>query len=86
VRDLLTAVAGDDAHSIDHVVVVSMQTHGDYRTSRLTRAWLDDAHTLLAYDLEGAPLAADHGAPLRVIAPNRPGVLQTKWVHRLELS
>ena len=28
----------------------------------------------------------DHGFPARVIAPNRPGVLQTKWVTRLEVA
>ena len=28
----------------------------------------------------------DHGYPARLIAPNRPGVLQTKWVTRLEVS
>ncbi|MEJ7741097.1 MAG: molybdopterin-dependent oxidoreductase [Nocardioidaceae bacterium] len=27
----------------------------------------------------------DHGHPCRIIAPNRPGVLQTKWVGRLEV-
>ncbi|MBU2076234.1 MAG: molybdopterin-dependent oxidoreductase, partial [Actinobacteria bacterium] len=25
-----------------------------------------------------------HGYPARLIAPNRPGVLQTKWLSRLE--
>ncbi|WP_286216957.1 molybdopterin-dependent oxidoreductase [Paraoerskovia sediminicola] len=25
----------------------------------------------------------DHGFPARIIAPNRPGVLQTKWVTRM---
>lgn len=33
----------------------------------------------------GAGLSLDHGFPARIIAPNRPGVLQTKWVHRLEV-
>ena len=33
----------------------------------------------------GEPLAIDHGYPCRIIAPNRPGVLQTKWVSRLEV-
>ncbi|WP_148668402.1 molybdopterin-dependent oxidoreductase, partial [Streptomyces sp. WAC05950] len=28
----------------------------------------------------------DHGYPARIIAPNRPGVLQTKWVGRLEAA
>ncbi len=28
----------------------------------------------------------DHGYPVRLIAPNRPGVLQTKWVSRLDVA
>ena len=32
------------------------------------------------------PLDLDHGYPCRVIAPNRPGVLQTKWVASLEVT
>ena len=45
----------------------------------------DDDRTLLALALDGEPLAIDHGYPCRLIAPNRPGVLQTKWVSRLEV-
>ena len=41
---------------------------------------LADADTLLAMQVDGEPLTLDHGFPLRLIAPNRPGVLQTKWV------
>ncbi len=44
-----------------------------------------DPDTLLATHLNGRPLNADHGFPLRLIAPNRPGVLQTKWVTTLEV-
>ena len=28
----------------------------------------------------------DHGYPLRLIAPNRAGVLNTKWVARIEVQ
>ena len=49
------------------------------RTSRTT------ARTLLALRLAGETLAIDHGYPARLIAPDRPGVLQTKWVHRIEV-
>ena len=40
----------------------------------------------LALGLAGEPLALDHGFPARLIAPNRPGVLQTKWVRELEVE
>ena len=36
---------------------------------------------LLATHLNGERLDVDHGYPLRLIAPNRPGVLNTKWLH-----
>lgn len=36
-------------------------------------------------DIDGEPLHIDHGFPCRLIAPNRPGVLQTKWVTTLEV-
>ena len=42
-----------------------------------------DPLTLLALRLGGEPLHPDHGYPCRLIAPNRPGVLQTKWVGAL---
>lgn len=42
-----------------------------------------DPDTLLALELNGAPLDLDHGYPVRLIAPDRPGVLQTKWVTRV---
>ena len=34
-------------------------------------------------EVNGEPLGIDHGYPLRLIGPNRPGVMQTKWVTRL---
>ena len=37
----------------------------------------------VALRLDGEPLSLDHGYPCRVIAPNRPGVLQTKWCRRV---
>ena len=45
----------------------------------------DDPRTLLALELHGERLDLDHGYPARLIAPNRPGVPQTKWVRRLEI-
>ncbi|HEV8628646.1 MAG TPA: molybdopterin-dependent oxidoreductase, partial [Acidimicrobiia bacterium] len=42
-----------------------------------------DADTLLATHLDGEPLSPDHGFPLRLIGPGRPGVNQTKWVTRV---
>ncbi len=78
--DLVDAPAGSDA------VVSSLQTRGPYATTLLQGGFTDDPDTLLALRLNGEELSLDHGFPCRIIAPNRPGVLQTKWVGRIEVS
>lgn len=78
--DLVGAPAGSD------VEVSSLQESGPYTTTVLHANFADDPRTLLALTLAGEPLSLDHGYPARVIAPDRPGVLQTKWVRRLEVA
>lgn len=68
------------------VLVSSLQESGPFRVTTLPGNFVDDERTLLALELNGEPLALDHGYPCRLIAPNRPGVLQTKWVGRLEVQ
>lgn len=65
--------------------IVSLQRQGGYGVTEMDRAYTRDGLTLLALRLNGAVLAPDHGYPARIIAPNRPGALQTKWVTRLEV-
>jgi DMSO/TMAO reductase YedYZ molybdopterin-dependent catalytic subunit len=80
VRDLLDrAGARRDAPAR----VESLEAFSIYGTSPLNRLQAHDRDTLLALELDGQPLALDHGYPLRLVGPNRPGVDQTKWVHRL---
>ena len=79
-RDLL-ARAG--APSGARVHVVSLQRHRSYRSSDLDADQAHDPDTLLALRVDGEPLALDHGYPVRLIGPNRPGVMQTKWVTEL---
>jgi hypothetical protein len=83
VRDLLALVG---APGDSEVSVLSLQQAGGERASTLAGNFSDHPHTLLALDLEGQPLSLDHGFPCRLIAPDRPGVLQTKWVARLEVT
>ncbi|MEU3765507.1 molybdopterin-dependent oxidoreductase [Amycolatopsis keratiniphila] len=66
------------------VRVFSLEKAGPYGISDLPGEHTADELTLLALELNGEVLDADHGFPCRIIAPNRPGVLQTKWVTRLE--
>jgi len=42
--------------------------------------------TLLALDLNDAPLDKDHGAPVRLRIPTQLGYKSAKWVHRIELA
>ena len=77
--DLVGAPAGSD------IYVTSLQEAGAFRRSTLQGNFADDERTTLALALNGETLALDHGYPARIIAPNRPGVLQTKWVSRLEV-
>jgi DMSO/TMAO reductase YedYZ molybdopterin-dependent catalytic subunit len=80
VRELL-AVAG--AGPAAEVEVESLQPRGLYRYSVLNREQAADPDTLLALELDDKVLHVDHGFPVRLIGPNRPGVSQTKWVGRL---
>lgn len=67
------------------VRVQSFERTGLYRSSVLPGEHTKDPLTLLALRLNGEVLDLDHGYPARIIAPSRPGVLQTKWVSRLEV-
>lgn len=67
------------------VRVVSLQRSGPDLETVLPPDFADDPRTLLAMELDGEPLSLDHGYPVRLIAPNRPGALQTKWVGRVEV-
>jgi DMSO/TMAO reductase YedYZ molybdopterin-dependent catalytic subunit len=83
IRDLLQ-MAGAPAGAA--VQVESLEQHSPYRVSVLNRGQAQDADTLLATHLDGEPLSPDHGFPLRLIGPGRPGVNQTKWVTRVVVS
>ena len=58
---------------------------GDYSDS-LTLAEATAPETLLADMLDGAPLPAAHGGPLRLVIPSQLGYKNVKWVVRLELT
>ncbi len=80
-RELLIA-AGLPAAT--EVRVLSLQQRGGYGSSVVAVPHVLDARTLLALRLNGADLHLDHGYPVRLIAPNRPGVMQTKWLRHVE--
>ncbi|MGO4255027.1 molybdopterin-dependent oxidoreductase [Marmoricola sp. RAF53] len=82
IRDLVGAVGAPPTSDLR---IVSLQQAGPYKETVLPASFATDPLTLLALTLDGEPLALDHGYPCRLIAPNRPGVLQTKWVARIEV-
>jgi DMSO/TMAO reductase YedYZ molybdopterin-dependent catalytic subunit len=82
-RDL-AALAGLDPDSAE-AQLESLEAGGRYRVSTVAPPHLRDPRTLIAVRLGGEPLALDHGYPARLIAPDRPGVLQTKWLARITL-
>lgn len=74
--DLVGAPRGSD------VRLTSLQAG---RVDELPAGFADDDRTLIALRLDGEPLTPDHGFPARLIAPGRPGALQTKWVTAIEV-
>ncbi len=78
-RDLLGQPTGTSVRA------ESLQSEGPFRGSDVPGNVVDDPLTLVALGLDGEPLSLDHGFPCRLIAPGRPGVLQTKWLGRLEV-
>jgi DMSO/TMAO reductase YedYZ molybdopterin-dependent catalytic subunit len=75
-RDLLDEVGAP----ADAAVRAQSLQRGGYSSALLNPAHARDPDTLLALELNGAPLHPDHGFPVRLIAPNNPGVMQTKWL------
>jgi DMSO/TMAO reductase YedYZ molybdopterin-dependent catalytic subunit len=63
--------------------VVSLERNSPYTVSFVNHFQAHDHDTLLATHLDGSPLSLDHGYPLRLIGPDRPGVNQTKWVTQI---
>jgi len=80
--DLVAAVGGTaDAD----VRMISLEPPGPYSRTVLPARHARDSATLIALKLNGQTLDLDHGYPCRLIAPTRPGVLQTKWLSRIEV-
>ncbi len=62
-------------------LVSAEQPYVDYLT--LSQARLPDV--MLAYEMDGAPLARVHGAPLRLVIPEMYGYKNVKWLERINL-
>jgi DMSO/TMAO reductase YedYZ molybdopterin-dependent catalytic subunit len=73
--------AGGTADS--RIQVISLEEDWGFNHSFIEGPQLSVA--LLATHLNGQRLDLDHGYPLRLISPNRAGVLNTKWLGRIEV-
>lgn len=80
-RDLLAHAGASRREAVVHALHASARQ----RTSPLSVEHGDDPDTVLALEVNGEPLHPDHGFPVRLVGPNRPGVHQTKWVGRIEV-
>jgi DMSO/TMAO reductase YedYZ molybdopterin-dependent catalytic subunit len=79
-HDLLAAVEPlPEAHAIQFVS--AEQPYTDSLT--LDQALLPT--TMLAYEMDGAPLSRPHGAPARVVIPAMYGYKGVKWLVRMQL-
>jgi DMSO/TMAO reductase YedYZ molybdopterin-dependent catalytic subunit len=55
----------------------------DYQTSVDLR-WITQPDVLLVYEINGEPLPAEHGYPLRILMPGLYGQKMPKWLTRIE--
>ena len=81
-RDLIDSVDGE---AVGTVKATSLEEGSLYAISEMGPEFARDELTLVALEVNGETLDLDHGYPARLIAPARPGVLQTKWLSSLEV-
>lgn len=81
-RDLVDAVGAPGSATVK---ITSLEENSSYAVTRMEPNFVRDELTLVALELNGEVLDIDHGYPARIIAPARPGVLQTKWLSSLEV-
>lgn len=58
----------------------------DWYVKDLPLARLGAGDVLIAYELNGAPLPAEHGFPVRLVVPGYYGTNSVKWLWRLHLA
>lgn len=69
----------------ENVIKVIFYCEDGYSTAiKIEEALKDDA--ILAYKMNGKPLAPEHGYPLRVVVPGKYGMKWAKWINKIELT
>ncbi|TCN31671.1 molybdenum-dependent oxidoreductase-like protein [Kribbella orskensis] len=76
-------------HGAYHLKPVLAETDKDdltfVRALPLAHASDPAAEILIAYEMNGAPLGSDHGAPFRVVVPHWYAVASVKWLKRIDV-
>src|SRR5918995_4897701 len=76
-------------HGPYHLEPVLSETNRDdlafVRSLALEHAADPAAEILIAYEMNGEPLTADHGAPFRLIVPHWYAVASVKWLKRIDV-
>ncbi|MEO7017838.1 MAG: molybdopterin-dependent oxidoreductase [Leifsonia sp.] len=80
--DLMAKVGRRDSEGLR---LTSLEKSGAYRVTKMGPEFVQDDRTLVALEVNGKTLDIEHGYPARIIAPGRPGVLQTKWLSKIEV-
>jgi len=80
-RDLVDLAGGSPDADLR---LISLEQRGGFKQTEMGNEYVRDPLTLVALELNGETLDLEHGYPARMIAPGRPGVLQTKWLSRIE--
>lgn len=73
-------------HPGDLLPYVAMTTPDDKYFVGWDMPSLLHPQTLLAYEMNGAPLSPEHGAPLRIASPTKYGIKQIKRIGRIEFT
>jgi DMSO/TMAO reductase YedYZ molybdopterin-dependent catalytic subunit len=74
----------EKAQALPEVVYVVFRCSDGYDVGiPLDRGMMDG--TILAYEMNGAPLPAEHGFPVRAIVPGLYGMMNAKWITDIEL-
>lgn len=87
---LRTAAPGSSAvevvfHGADHGPYYQYEDIQFIRSLPFVQTVDPAADILVAYEMNGEPLNADHGAPFRLIVPHWYGVASVKWLSRIEV-
>ena len=86
-RDILIDVGfpvNDAPNEVQHAQFMGAETYG--ASIPIDKAIDKRGDVLLAYEMNGNPLPADHGYPLRVLVPGNVAARSVKWVNKIVLS